>query len=55
MRIYIVQYQPEHGLPISEALKSFFTDEALPASTWIGITALALPGLLVEIEVTAVI
>ncbi len=55
MRIYIVNYQPEHGLLISEALKSCFSDEILPASTWVGISALAHPDFLVEIEVMAVI
>ena len=55
MRIYVVQYKAEHGLLIADALKSFFSNESLPASTWIGISALAHPDFLVEIEVTAVI
>lgn len=55
MRIYVVQYQPEHGLFIYEALMSFFTTETLPASTWIGVSALANPDFLVEIEAMAVI
>jgi enamine deaminase RidA (YjgF/YER057c/UK114 family) len=55
MRIYVVQYQPEHGLLIYEALKSFFPAERFPASTWIGISALATPDFLVEIEAMAVI
>ena len=55
MRIYVVQYQPEHGRLISQALKSYFQDDFLPASTWVGISALAHPDFLVEIEVSAVI
>lgn len=55
MRIYVVQYQPEHGIYIYEALKSFFSDESLPASTWIGISALANPDFLIEIEAMAII
>ena len=55
MRIYIVQYQPEHGKLISEALKSYFPHDGSPASTWVGISALAHPDFLVEIEVSAVI
>ncbi len=55
MRIYIVQYKPEYGIQISEALKQFFKTESLPASTWIGVSALAIPDFMVEIEVMAVI
>ncbi len=55
MRIYIVQYKPEYALQIPEALNEFFSPESLPASTWIGVSALAIPDFLVEIEVTAVI
>lgn len=54
MRIYIVQYKPEHGSQIADALKSFFTADTLPASTWIGISALAHPDFLIEIEVMAI-
>ncbi len=55
MRIYIVQYKPEYGRYVSEALKEFFPPESSPASTWIGVSALGIPDFLVEIEVTAVI
>lgn len=55
MRIYIVKLQPEHGLLISEALKEYFPNDSLPVSTWVGISALAHPDVLVEIEVSAVI
>ncbi len=55
MRIYVVQYQAEHGLHIYEALKSFFPEGKFPASTWLGVSALATPDFLVEIEAMAVI
>jgi enamine deaminase RidA (YjgF/YER057c/UK114 family) len=55
MRIYVVQYKFEYGMQISDALKEFFSPEMLPASTWIGVSSLAMPEFLVEIEVTAVV
>ncbi len=55
MRIYVVQYKPEYGLFIYEALESFFPAEKFPASTWIGVSALATPDFLIEIEAMAVL
>ena len=54
-RIYIVASQIGQGRVIRESLLAFFNPERLPASTWIGVTALANPDFLIEIEATAVI
>lgn len=55
MRLYIVDYRREKGAAISEALKETFAGGQLPASTWIGVSALANEGFLIEIEATAVL
>jgi 2-iminobutanoate/2-iminopropanoate deaminase len=55
MRIYIVGDQIRDDRPVQEALLEFFPADRLPASTWIGVPALANPDFLVEIEATAVI
>jgi enamine deaminase RidA (YjgF/YER057c/UK114 family) len=52
LRIYLVNFQPDQGGPVSEALRAFFP-ESPPASTWIGVSALASPDFLVEIEAIA--
>lgn len=55
LRIYIVN--PQHGDtgPVGVALREFFPADRPPASTWIGVTALAVPDFLIEIEAIAVI
>ena len=55
LRIYIVNYQPESAEGVGSALREFFPQGNLPASTWIGVSALAVPGFLIEIEATAVL
>ena len=55
LRIYIVDYQAENAEAVSIALKDFFSSENPPASTWIGVSALAVPEFLIEIEATAVL
>lgn len=52
--VYIVNYQPDEAGPVSSAMADFFKGNP-PASTLIGVQALALPDFRVEIEVTAVI
>lgn len=54
LRIYIREDQISEDKPIQEALKAFFADE-LPVASFIGVSALANPDFLVEIEATAVI
>src|SRR5438552_16060086 len=55
LRIYIVNYQPENAEAASIALQEFFSSENPPASTWIGVSALAVPEFLIEIEAIAVL
>ena len=55
LRIYIVNYQPENTEAVSIALKEFFSSAKPPAGTWIGVSALAVPEFLIEIEATAVL
>ena len=51
---YVVNYQPEHRTVIGKARAPFFEGEMPPASTLVGVAALALPEWLVEIEAIAV-
>src|SRR5436305_14902135 len=53
--IYIVNNQPENAEAMSVALKEFFSSANPPASTWIGVSSLAVPEFLIEIESTAVL
>jgi 2-iminobutanoate/2-iminopropanoate deaminase len=55
LRIYIVDYRPEHAEAVGGALREFFPREKYPASTWIGVSTLAVPDFLIEIEATAVL
>jgi 2-iminobutanoate/2-iminopropanoate deaminase len=55
LRIYIVDYQAESGTAVGTALREFFSPQKPPASTWIGVSALAVPEFLIEIEATAVL
>jgi len=55
LRIYVVNYRQSDAGPIGEALKSFFSSERPPGSTWIGVAALAVEDFLIEIEAIAVI
>lgn len=55
LNTYVVNYKPA-DLPIIREVRSrIFADENSPASTLIGVQALALDGLLIEIEAIAVI
>jgi enamine deaminase RidA (YjgF/YER057c/UK114 family) len=51
---YVVNYKPEHRAVIREARAPFFANGTPPASTLVGVAALALPEWLVEIEAVAV-
>ena len=55
LRIYVVDYQAESGTAVGTALREFFSPQNPPASTWIGVSALAAPEFLIEIEATAVL
>lgn len=55
LRIYIVNYKPEDAGAVGSALREFFPEERRPASTWIGVSSLAVSSFLIEIEATAVL
>ena len=52
---YVVNYRPEQRAVIGKARAPFFAGGERPASTLVGVAALALPDWLVEIEAVAVI
>ena len=52
---HVVNYKPEHRDVISKAKAPFYASVTQPASTLVGVAALALPEWLVEIEAVAVI
>jgi len=55
MRIYIVEDVLAEDHHVGAALREFFPPEHAPATTWIGVRALANKDFLVEIEAVAVI
>jgi 2-iminobutanoate/2-iminopropanoate deaminase len=54
LRIYVVDYRAEMAAPVGRVLRHFFSGEIKPASTWVGVAALADPGFLIEVEATAI-
>jgi enamine deaminase RidA (YjgF/YER057c/UK114 family) len=55
VRVYVVNYRREHAAILGPLLEEFFSGVPLPASTWVGVQALAVPDFLVEVEAIAVI
>ena len=56
LRIYMVNYDPDTEVKvITEGLKEFFSSDCPPATTWIGVSSLAVKDFLIEIEATAVV
>ena len=55
LNTYVVNYKPADLPIIREARAQIFTGDKLPASTLIGVQALAFDGLLIEIEAITVI
>ena len=53
LNTYVVNYKPADLPIIREARAQIFTGDKLPASTLIGVQALALDGFLIEIEALA--
>lgn len=54
VKIYVVDMQ-DHYIPVlKDALISFFGADTLPPGTLLGVVALAMPGLLLEVEVGAI-
>ena len=54
LRIYVVDYRPEHAEAVGSALRECFAGSTRPASTWLGVSSLARPEFLIEIEAVAV-
>ena len=52
---YVVKYRPEQRAVIGKARAPFFASGEPPASTLVGVAALALPDWLVEIEAVAIV
>lgn len=52
---YVVDYKPELRAAIGKARTPFFGDRPPPASTLVGVSALAAPEWLIEIEAIAVV
>ncbi len=52
---YVVNYKESDRTVIREARQRYFPTDNPPASTLVGVTALAVAGLLVEIEAVAVV
>ena len=52
---FVVDFQPEDRAMVAEVRAQYGSAESLPASTLVGVQALAFPELLVEVEATAVI
>jgi enamine deaminase RidA (YjgF/YER057c/UK114 family) len=52
---FVVNYKPEQRAVIGQARSSFFTGRTPPASTLVGVAALAAPEWLIEIEAIAVV
>lgn len=54
-RLYVVGFKPDYLPIIREVRSRYFAADQPPASTLVGVTALAGPDWLIEIEVTAVV
>jgi enamine deaminase RidA (YjgF/YER057c/UK114 family) len=54
LRIYIVREADQTLEPVGRALREWFPTNP-PASTWIGVSSLAVPDFLIEIEAVAVL
>ncbi len=55
MNTYVVNFKSADLLVIREVRSQFFPQENLPASTLVGVQALAMDGLLIEIEAIAMV
>lgn len=55
LNVYVVGYQPEHRALLQSVREKHVSKDNPPASTLIGVQALASPAFLVEIEAVAVV
>lgn len=53
--VYIVNYDPEMGRALNDARKAIFEGTTAPASTLIGVQALAAPEFMIEVEAIVVL
>ncbi len=53
--VYIVNYEPEMGRALNDARKAVWAGATAPASTLIGVQALAAPEFMIEVEAIAVL
>jgi enamine deaminase RidA (YjgF/YER057c/UK114 family) len=54
LRVYVVGYNPSHIEVINQARRKAWGPHQPPANTLLGVAALALPDLLIEVEAVAV-
>jgi enamine deaminase RidA (YjgF/YER057c/UK114 family) len=52
--IYVKNYRQSYAVTIRKAFRKVFPHPELPAANWIGVQSLAVPGALIEVEVTAI-
>jgi enamine deaminase RidA (YjgF/YER057c/UK114 family) len=55
VNIYVKHYQPTDAPIVREAFRRAFPQSSLPASTWLGVDALADEGFLIEVDAVAVV
>jgi 2-iminobutanoate/2-iminopropanoate deaminase len=55
LNIYVKDYKQADVAPIVEALRRYFPQKNLPASTWLGVQSLAREGFLIEVDAVAVV
>ena len=55
LNVYVKDLDPPKTQVVGQAKAKYFTQGDQPASTWVGITSLVHPQLLVEVEAIAVI
>ncbi|MEM8842083.1 MAG: RidA family protein [Pseudomonadota bacterium] len=55
IRTYVVNHTPDKLGLVAPAMGAFFGEATPPPNTWIGVQALALPDILIEVEAAAVI
>ena len=53
LNIYVKDYKPEDAISIGKALRQYFPQKNLPASTWLGVQSLAKEGFLIEVDAIA--
>ena len=55
LNIYVKSYHLENAVAVREALRRYFPEKNLPASTWLGVQSLAKEGFLIEVDAIAVV